>query len=351
MRIVPLDSWYREHIVCPVDKTELEYDGQYLLSKSGRKYPVVDGLPVMLVRDKQQTMDIARASINRAEGRADSIDERAPAYYLESLGISDREKQRVVELASLGTGRIDPVISLLISGTSGNAYVHLTGNADVTEYPIPLIELPRGDGRLLLDVGCNWGRWSIAATRAGYRVIGIDPSLGAVMAARRLARTIDVDVKYVVADARYLPFTQETFSEVYSYSVLQHLSEENVRLALAELERVLKSGGTAKIQMAAKFGLRSLQQQWRRGFREPSDFQVRYWSVPKLTRTFEELIGQTEVTTDCYFGLGLQWSNFGQMRPLHKPILIASEGLKRLSNVIPPLRYVADSVFCTATKA
>jgi hypothetical protein len=35
---------------------------------------------------------------------------------------------------------------------------------------------------------------------------------------------------------------------------------------------------------------------------------------------------------------------------IHKPFLYLSEALKQASRVIPPLRYVADSVFCTATK-
>ncbi|HZP99353.1 MAG TPA: methyltransferase domain-containing protein [Reyranella sp.] len=345
-----LDPWYLDHLVCPVDKSALSFDGHRLVSANGRTYPVVEGLPVMLVAEEQQTMDIARASIDRAQGRASAIDARAPGYYLESLGISEEEKLRVLELIATGAGTIDPVVSLLVSGTSGNAYVHLRGNADVAFYPIPTIELPAGDGRSLLDVGCNWGRWSIAATRAGYRVVGIDPSLGAVMAARRVAKSLGVDVRHVVGDARWLPFKPDSFDTAYSYSVLQHLAKDNVRLALGELKRVLKPGGSAKIQMAAKHGLRSLQHQARRGFREPVDFEVRYWPVAELARVFAELIGPTRVTTDCYFGLGWQWSDYAHMRPMHKPILIASEALKRLSNILPPLRYVADSVFCTATK-
>jgi SAM-dependent methyltransferase len=295
-------------------------------------------------------MDLAWASIARAEGRAGVTDERAPRFFLESLGISEEEKQQVVDLISSGKGKIDPVVSLLLSGTCGNAYVHRRGDPGLGEYPIPRIELPAGEGRLLLDVGCNWGRWSIAASRAGYRAVGIDPSLGAVMAAQRVAAALGADVKYVVGDARWLPFRADLFDNAYSYSVLQHMAKENVRLALGELRRVLKRGGYAKIQMAAKYGVRSLQHQWRRGFREPVNFEVRYWSPAELIRTFDDLIGPTVLTTDCFFGLGWQWSDFAHMRHLHKPILVASEVFKRLSAVVVPLRRVADSVFCTATK-
>lgn len=346
-----LDPWYLDNLVCPVDRSKLTFDGQRLRSQNGRSYPVVDGLPVMLLADQRQTMDIARASIDRAEGRPGAADPRAPDYYLESLGISEEEKLRIVDLAEKRLGSIDPVVSLLVSGTSGNAYLHLRGNADVADYPIPRIDLPVGNGRPLLDIGCNWGRWSIAASRLGYKVVGIDPSLGAVMAARRVARALGADVRHVVGDARWLPFAESTFDRAYSYSVLQHLSKEDVRQGLGELRRVLKSGGVARIQMAAKHGLRSLQHQWRRGFREPTGFEVRYWPVSELRRTFAQLIGPTRIATDCYFGLGWQWSDYAYMRPRHKPVLIASEALKRLSDVLPPLRIVADSVFCVSTKA
>jgi hypothetical protein len=67
-------------------KHELRVDGHHLVSKRGRRYPVVEGLPVLLVPDEVQTIGIAHASIERAQGRFDGIDGRAPELYLESLG-------------------------------------------------------------------------------------------------------------------------------------------------------------------------------------------------------------------------------------------------------------------------
>jgi hypothetical protein len=49
------------------------------------------------------------------------------------------------------------------------------------------VSVEDGGGELLLDIGSNWGRWSAsAASKAG--VIGIDPSLGAIMAVRGALR-------------------------------------------------------------------------------------------------------------------------------------------------------------------
>lgn len=346
-----LDPWCLENLVCPVDRSALRLEGQSLVTEAGRRYPVVDGLPVMLIDAIDQTIGVARASLDRALGREGATDLRAPDYHLESLGVSEPEKQRLLELIRSGQADIDPVALMLIGATSGYAYKHLIGNTGLTAYPIPQIKLPDGGDKSLLDIGCNWGRWSIAASQQGYRVTGLDPSLGAVLAARRIAESLGLGIRHVVGDGRHLPFKPASFATVYSYSVLQHFSKADAKLSLTEMGRVLDSGGVAKIQMANAFGARSIQHQARRRFREPKDFDVRYWSVPELRRAFTKAIGSTSVATDCYFGLGWQWSDLPYMPKRLKPVLAASECLRRTSNWLPPLRYVADSVFCTAVKS
>ncbi len=110
------------------------------------------------------------------------------------------------------------------------------------------------------------GRWSIAAAKKGYCVIGMDPSLGAVAAARRVAKQCNVNANFVVGDARYLPFQKDVFDIAYSYSVIQHFSKQDARKTFVEIGRALKSDGTALIQMPTVFGLRCLYNQIRRGF-------------------------------------------------------------------------------------
>ncbi|MDB5452165.1 MAG: Methyltransferase protein [Caulobacteraceae bacterium] len=345
-----LDPWYIENLVCPVDRSPLSFDGQALVSGTGRRYPVIDGLPVMLLSDERQTIGVARASLRRAQGDVSVIDARAPEFYLESLGISDEEKAGLVAFAKSGDHGIDPVVAFIIGATSGYAYAGLIGGEGLDDYPIPEIRVPDGHGKRLLDIGCNWGRWSIAAARKGYEVVGIDPALGAVMAARRIARRMGLDIRHVVADGRFLPFKDASFDAAYSYSVLQHFARKDAEATLAGVGRVLRPGGLAVIQMAAKYGLRSLQHQAGRGFREPQAFEVRYWSPSQLRAAFEQLIGPSRLRADCYFGLGWQWSDRRFMSGKLKVVLTASEALRRLSDAVPPLRQVADSLFCFAEK-
>jgi len=346
-----IDPWYVMNLVCPVDNSSLRFDGRALVSVVGRSYPVVDGLPVMLVPGERETIGVARMSLQRALGDKLVIDRRAPEFYLESLGISDEEKAGLLEFAKRADAAVDPVVAFMIGATSGYAYKHLIGGVGLDTYPIPEIRLPpAGAATRLLDVGCNWGRWSIAAARKGYLVVGIDPALGAVMAARRIARQTGLDIKYVVADGRFLPFKDASFDVAYSYSVLQHFSRQDAERTLAAVGRVLKPGGLAAIQMAAKYGLRSLQHQISRRFHPPVGFEVRYWTPAELREAFERHIGPTSLRTDCYFGLGWQWSDRAFMRGRMKVILIASEILRRGSDVAPALRLVADSLFCFAAK-
>lgn len=341
-----VESWYLENLVCPIDRQRLSETGTALSCDAGHTYPVVDGVPLMLLPKADQTSDLAAASLGRAESRV--VDDRAPHLYLESLGISEAEKQGVIDLASRGS-KIDPVVGHLIAATNGMMYRHLIGRLET--YPLPDLPLPPGGNRWLLDVGCSWGRWTMAASRSGYRAVGIDPSLGAVMAARRVARQLGADARYVVGDARHLPFRDGRFDCVYSYSVVQHFSREDAAAAIGEIGRVAKDDGLAKVQMPTRFGLRCLFHQARRGFREGRGFEVRYWTLPELRRVFAERVGRNRVEVDCFFGIGLQRSDESLMTPGRKRILGASEGLKALSRRFQPLAWVADSVFVEAVKA
>ena len=230
-----IDPWLLEHLVCPRDRQRLTLAAGVLACASGHRYPVVDGVPVMLLDDVAHTISIAGGSLQEAARSVRHAGEPA-GLYLDSVGISDEEKLGVVALAAQG-GAIDPVVAYLVAATNGLMYKHLIGRLD--RYPIPELPLPPGDGRRLVDVGCSWGRWSLAAQKRGYETVGVDPSLGAVMAARRVARQLGAGSRYVVADARYLPFADGFFDAAFSYSVFQHFSHADAELAVSEMGRLL----------------------------------------------------------------------------------------------------------------
>ena len=344
-----MDSWYLSNLVCPRDHLELrQVNDTLFLCPTGHAYPIVDGVPVMLLDDVKQTMSIVKASLKRAKDQM-GTDDRMPHLFLESLGISEEEKKGVIKLALEGQHKIDPVVAYIIGATNGCMYKHLIGKLD--SYPIPELRLPAGNGQSFLDLGCNWGRWSIAAAEKGYIAIGIDPSLGAIMAAKRVSDSLGLSIKYLVADARYLPFHQNSVDTVFSYSVIQHLSRQDAGLVLSEVGRVLKTGGTSLIQMPTPFGLRCIYHQARRRFREAQGFEIRYWSIPALKSLFASTVGSTEISVDCYFGIGLQKTDSELMPISLKLVLAGSEMLRSLSRFAPFIKYVADSVYVKAIKS
>jgi 2-polyprenyl-3-methyl-5-hydroxy-6-metoxy-1,4-benzoquinol methylase len=93
-------------------------------------------------------------------------------------------------------------------------------------------------GKLVLDVGCGMGRFAEVATRWGARVVGIDLSLAAEVAAKNL---VDRDFVAFQADVFSLPFALESFDLIYSLGVLHHTPD--CEAAVKSLEKFLKPGG------------------------------------------------------------------------------------------------------------
>jgi 2-polyprenyl-3-methyl-5-hydroxy-6-metoxy-1,4-benzoquinol methylase len=243
---------------------------------------------------------------------------------------------------------IDPFVQEQVPYTNGFLYLPL--QFKLPRYPIPDLRLEPATGERFLDIGCNWGRWSIAASRKGYCVSGIDPSPPAVLAAMRVAAQLKLDIDFRSGSGEIIPYPDETFDVVFSYSVLQHLAKERVRATIVEIDRVLKPGGVALVQMPNWLGLRCLYHQAKRGFRAERNFEVRYWSLRELRDAFST-IGTVDLSVDGFFGLGTQATDIDLMPPGYRATVRASETLRRIVQFVPPLMYAADSVYVTAQKS
>ena len=326
MEFPSLDEELLRLVVCPRDKQNLHLESDWLICPSGHRYRVIEGIPILLVSESEQThIEGTRALAVAEDGDASKL----PQF-------------------QVGPGEIDPFVKTSIAATNGSLYLHLVGT--LQEYPVPTLRLPPGEGRLFLEIGCSWGRWCLAAAQAGYRPVGIDPSLKGIRAARRVARQLGVRASYLVADGRYLPFRDSTFDQMFSYSVLQHLSKENVGAVLAETSRVLREGGQCLVQLPNAFGIRCFYHLARRGFREAKDFDVRYWTLPELRRVFGQAIGPAQVEVDGFFSLNAQVSDLRFFPWQYKLLVLLSHNLQRVSKRVPALAYVADSLYVSVHK-
>ena len=97
-------------------------------------------------------------------------------------------------------------------------------------------------GKKVLDLGCGYGRTTVALRDRGYDVIGAD----IVQRMIDSARSAHPDVDYRVMDACTLKFPDSTFDYVlFSFNGIDCILPESRRLqAMKEMLRVLKPGGT-----------------------------------------------------------------------------------------------------------
>lgn len=326
---------------CPIDGSKLSLEGDWVRGVCGHRFPVVEGVPVLLRDDVPQTIEISNRSLALARRWVDGL--RDDPVFVDTLGLSPQERSQVRSALTAKGNKVDPVISHLVAATNGILYKRVAGKLD--SVPIPETRLPTGNGKRIIDVGCNWGRWSLAAAEIGYRPIGIDPSLGAVLSAKRLAALNGFPFEGVVADARYLPLSTSSVDAAFSYSVLQHFAKDDARRAFSEISRVVRADGLVRIQMASMTGIRSLHHIVRRGFREPRGFDVRYWWPTALLRDFRRAFGDGDIEVDCYFGLGLQASDRGLYGRGGRALMALSDCLRDVSNSVPLLKLVADSIY------
>ncbi len=327
-----------QRLACPRDKSPLTLTGSALphttneiVCQRGHRYPVVDGVPVLLLQEVE-------------------LDYRGT--YHRTLKQARGEEPLRDYPAKLAPGAVDPYVQVYLGSTCGRLYTPAHGKLE--QHPFPEIELPDADGATLLDLGSNWGRWSVAAARKGYDVIGMDPDLEGIRAARRIAVQQGVSSNYIVADARHLPFPEGAFDIVYSFSVLQHLPKEHVRQSLAEVHRVLKPSGRSLIQMASLTGVRSLYNylriRWKRGFKGPAQIDVRHWTWRELHDAFGGLIGPTRIRVDSFLSLNIQPADLEFMLPWHQRVVRVAQALEALSRRVPGLKYLADSVFVESSR-
>lgn len=117
-------------------------------------------------------------------------------------------------------------------------------------YVLDPVMLPRALARSpanALDIGCGEGRFCRLLKRHGVESTGVDPTRALISA----ARTRDASGAYVQAQAERLPFRDETYDLVVSY--LSFIDIPDVEAAIAEIARVLKSGGTLLIANLTSF--------------------------------------------------------------------------------------------------
>jgi SAM-dependent methyltransferase len=117
-------------------------------------------------------------------------------------------------------------------------------------------------GERLLDLGCGFGRHTFEATKIGADVVSADlatPELRQVkdlLAAMRMEGELPehISATQTCANALTLPFPDASFDRIIASEVMEHIPDDEG--AMAELQRVLKPGGTIAVTIPARFAER-----------------------------------------------------------------------------------------------
>jgi len=320
------DEWLRANLVCPYDFDGLKWAESFLSCPHGHEFPIIQGVPIMppssseklKIRGARYCYQDSKMGKNNESAANDFVDNYAQQIFIDGwgAGIMNRlTKQRFLK--------------------------KLTG------YPVPELPLKEGIGRIFLDIGCNWGRWSLSAARKGYRVVGIDPLFDAILAARRVSKQQNVSAAFIVAEAGFLPFRENAFDTVFSYNVFQYFEKEYIRNALHGIVRVLKKdGGCCMIQLPNIMGIRNLYHQiCRHGGNKNYPHNEIYWKVSEMKKVFEDIVGPTQISADGYLTLNFDPSCEPYLPAWDRWVLKFSSMLLRLSIKVRWMTNFADGVF------
>ena len=99
-------------------------------------------------------------------------------------------------------------------------------------------------GKKVLDVGCGSGLFFKGVAVQANMVVGVDISRKLLLKAKEQARALQ-NVFVLQTDADHLPFRDDSFDNIFAFTVLQNMPKPPE--ILCELKRVINRGGSVVV--------------------------------------------------------------------------------------------------------
>jgi SAM-dependent methyltransferase len=103
-----------------------------------------------------------------------------------------------------------------------------------------------------LDLGCGLGRHSIQFAKAGFDVYASDLSRQAIEALASKAEEERLNIRTTCCDMVSLPYGDAFFDCMLAYHVISHTNTEGIIRTIAEISRIVKSGGEIFLTLCSK---------------------------------------------------------------------------------------------------
>lgn len=107
-------------------------------------------------------------------------------------------------------------------------------------------------GSRVLDLGCGMGRHSLELARRGFRVTGVDRTVGYLEEAKKRARDEGLDIDFVCEDMRGFARPESFDAAVNLFTSFGYFEEDDNRKVLSNVYESLRPGGTFLLDLMGK---------------------------------------------------------------------------------------------------
>ena len=218
-------------------------------------------------------------------------------------------------------------------------------------------------GKKLLDLGCGLGEGSVFFALNGAQVTASDISPEMCNTTQEVARLNGVEVLTLVAsatDLRAIP--DDSFDVVYGANMLHHVEIET---CIAEVNRVLKSGGVAVFWDPVQYNpVINVYRRMAAGVRTEDEHPLRIADIRAIRSVFGQIetkffwLTATVIFMRFYFvdkispSEGRYWKLIIEHREKHSRLLRITHSIDRLIlKIFPPLKWWCWNIAIVARKS